>query len=74
MRTTVQIDDDILQAAKILAAQQKCSIGKVLSDLARRGLAPRTDFPRKHGFPTFRVPQDARPITGDLVRRALEES
>jgi hypothetical protein len=74
MRTTLQIDDDILQAARVLAAQQKRSIGKVLSDLARRGLAPRTIFAKRHGFPTFPVSRDARPVTGEMVRRALEES
>ncbi|MGH9412078.1 MAG: CopG family transcriptional regulator, partial [Vicinamibacterales bacterium] len=40
MRTTLDIDDDILQAAKELAAMQRSTTGKVISQLARRGLAP----------------------------------
>ena len=40
MRTTLDIDDDILQAAKEIAAADGRTAGKVLSDLARKGLAP----------------------------------
>ena len=40
MRTTLDIDDDILQAAKEIAATAGTSTGKVLSELARKGLAP----------------------------------
>jgi hypothetical protein len=40
MRTTLDIDDDVLQAAREIAATTSRSIGKVVSDLARRGLTP----------------------------------
>lgn len=39
MRTTLDLDDDILQAAKELAAASGTTAGKVVSDLARKGLA-----------------------------------
>jgi uncharacterized protein len=39
MRTTLDIDDDVLQAAKELAAREGRTAGEVLSALARRGLA-----------------------------------
>jgi len=39
MRTTLDIEDDVLQAAKELAQREGRSAGQVLSDLARRGLA-----------------------------------
>ena len=35
MRTTLNIDDDILMAAKEIAKQQGISTGRALSDLAR---------------------------------------
>ena len=38
MRTTLDIDDDILQAAKELARAEKKTAGQVLSELARKGL------------------------------------
>lgn len=40
MRTTLDIDDDVLQAAKELAQARGSTAGKVLSELARRGLTP----------------------------------
>ncbi len=39
MRTTLDIADDVLQAAKELAQREGRTAGQVLSDLARRGLA-----------------------------------
>ncbi len=38
MRTTVDIDDDVLQAAKELAASRGTTAGRMLSELARKGL------------------------------------
>ena len=38
MRTTLDIDDDVLQAAKELAAARRTTAGRVLSELARKGL------------------------------------
>lgn len=38
MRTTLDIEDDVLQAARELARQEGSTTGRVLSDLARRGL------------------------------------
>jgi hypothetical protein len=40
VRTTLDIDDDVLQAAKELGGLQKKTAGQMLSELARRGLAP----------------------------------
>lgn len=40
MRTTLDIDEDVLNAAKEIAAVRGSSAGKVLSELARKGLAP----------------------------------
>jgi hypothetical protein len=39
MRTTLDIDDDLLAAAKELSRQQGCSAGQVVSALMRRALA-----------------------------------
>lgn len=42
MRTTLDIDDDILAAARDLAKAEGTTAGKVLSDLARRALTTPT--------------------------------
>ena len=42
MRTTLDIDEDVLQAAKEIARREKKTTGQVISTLARRALtAPR---------------------------------
>jgi hypothetical protein len=41
MRTTLDIADDVLLAAKEVARREKSSIGAVLSDLARQSLLGR---------------------------------
>ncbi|MBV9207716.1 MAG: antitoxin [Actinobacteria bacterium] len=74
MRTTLSIDEDVLRAARALAAAQRRSLGRVISDLARRGLAPRADrIGSEDGFPVFRADSDAPPITSDMVGAALDE-
>jgi len=58
MRTTLDIDDDVLQAAKELAEAEKKTAGQVLSELARKALtAPaaalaedQPGFVEEHGF------------------------
>jgi hypothetical protein len=39
MRTTLDISDDVLFAAKELARREKKTLGEVISDLARRAFA-----------------------------------
>ena len=43
MRTTLDIDDDVLQAAKELARREHKTAGRILSELARRGLTAAKD-------------------------------
>jgi len=72
MRTTLDIDDDVVAAARELAAGEKRSIGAVISELARRGLTPaRVDA--DDDLPVIRVPAGTPPITPEMVRRALDE-
>lgn len=72
MRTTLEIDDDVIAAARELARDEGRSIGAVVSDLARRGLMP-ARIEREHGRPVIRSPAGAPPLTPEMVRRALDE-
>jgi hypothetical protein len=38
MRTNLQLDDDVLAAARVLARQQRTSLGAVINELARQAL------------------------------------
>lgn len=73
MRTTVDLDDDVLAAARALAAAERRSLGKVVSDLIRRGLAPRPVVEDDELFPVVRVGPNAAPITAEKVRAALDD-
>ncbi len=57
MRTTLDIDDDVLAAAEGLASAQKMTVGKVISDLARKALAHCVD--RDGPIYIARIPADA---------------
>jgi hypothetical protein len=72
VRTTLQIDDDVLVAARELAAGEHRSLGAVISALARRGLTPaRVEV--EDGLPVIRVPAGTPAITPEMVRRALDD-
>ena len=74
MRTTLTIDDDILDAARELAARQNKSIGEVVSELARRALRPAvSDAVTPGGVPLLPVRADARPVTLEMVNRLRDD-
>src|SRR5436305_375634 len=68
MRTTLTLDDDVLASARALAAQRGVPIGTIVSDLARRGLAPDQPTAARNGIRLFPVRPDAGPVTPDLVK------
>ena len=75
MRTTLDIDDDLLAAAKQLAKKRKLTAGEVISDLARQALtksAVADEEPRyRNGFRL--LPRTGQIITSEMVRKWLEE-
>ncbi len=75
MRTTLEIDDDVLAAAKELAARQNKTAGELISELARRGIHTHHGGPstkHRNGFEI--LPAADRIVTPELVRKLLEES
>ena len=61
VRTTLDIDDDVLQAAKELAQTRSQTAGQVLSDLARQALAPPASRRVRNGVPVLPRRQAGRP-------------
>ncbi len=72
VRTTLNLDDDLVAAARELAASQRRSLGSVVSELARRGLTPARVEAVGH-LPVIRVPAGTPAITPQMVRRAVDE-
>jgi hypothetical protein len=75
MRTTITLDDDVYRAALHLARSTGQRLGKVLSELARRGLRPESNVVRtgKSRFPAFKVPPDAPVIPASRVQEIIDE-
>jgi hypothetical protein len=65
MRTTLDIEDDVLQAAKELAQRDGGTAGEVISTLARRGLAGSPTKSKKTSGSRGGVP--LLPSRGELV-------
>lgn len=74
MRTTLSIDEDVLIAARALAAQQRRSIGEIISDLARRSLNRPRARGERNGIPLLAPGEGAPPITLELVNRLRDEA
>lgn len=72
MRTTLELDDDVLDAARELARIRNESVGAVVSALARAGLKP-TSVAVVDGLPVIRARPGASVITSEMVHRALDE-
>lgn len=76
MRTTIDIDEDVLLAAKELAAARGTTAGKVLSELARRGLTPADAGPptTRNGVPVMPLrPGGAPRVTMHQVNGLRDE-
>lgn len=74
MRTTLDIDDDVLAAGRELARSRQTTIGAVVSELARTGL--RRTMPtavNRNGIRTLPRRGLAMPITMELVNRLRDE-
>ena len=63
MRTTVDIDDDVFQAAKNIAKTQSHTLGQVISALARQSLGKeQSALSIRNGVPLFTPkPASTRP-------------
>jgi hypothetical protein len=73
MRTTLTIDDDVLCAAKNLAARQHRTVGDVISALAREALRRGPTGASRNAAPLLAVHTDATPVTPELVNQLRDE-
>jgi hypothetical protein len=74
VRTTLEIDDDVLKAMKKIAKEQKTSVGRVLSGLARQTIASDEAERVRNGVPLLpRLPKGSPPLTMDVVNRLRDE-
>ncbi|HWG16512.1 MAG TPA: hypothetical protein VN678_01530 [Acidobacteriaceae bacterium] len=74
MRTTLSIEDDVLAAAKELAATHRKTLGEVISQLARKALQPAvTTKATRNGVPLLPARTGGQRVTSELVQKLREE-
>ena len=74
VRTTLDLDEDILQAAKEIAAARGTTAGRVVSDLARKALTPSRAGRVRNGVPLLhRRPTGAPRPTMKLVNTLRDD-
>ena len=74
MRTTLDLDDDVLQMAKELAETLGTTAGKVVSDLARKGLAaPSSNQRTRNGVPLLARRPGGKRLTMKLVNELRDD-
>ena len=78
MKTTLNLDDDVYEAARARAQATGKPLGRVLSEMARQALqssGPRSKRAARgtSRFPVFEVPADAQMIPASRVQKAVDE-
>jgi hypothetical protein len=76
MRTTLEIDDDVLALARERAAREGVSIGHVVSALACKALLPLPgagQVAARNGIALLPVKASSRPVTLELVNQLRDE-
>jgi hypothetical protein len=74
VRTTLDIDEDVLESAKELAARRGTTAGRILSELARSALSPAKRTARKrNGVPILPPRRRAGLVTPEIVNRLRDE-
>jgi hypothetical protein len=73
MRTTLNIDDDVLLEAKRYAKARSLTLGKAVSELMCKGLKQPLRTHMVNGFCVVDVPPDSPPVTSELVKRLADE-
>lgn len=69
MRTTINVDDEVLDLAKSYARSCSVSLGKAVSELVRRGLKVPYPTRRVNGFLIFDPPPGTPQVTTEQIKR-----
>lgn len=73
MRTTINLDDDVLRDLKEYADNRSVALGKAVSDLVRRGLNTPVQTELVNGFHVVVLPTGSPKVDGTHVKQLLED-
>jgi hypothetical protein len=74
MRTTLDIEEDILFAAKEIARKKGITTGKALSDMARQAFIRQVRGGSRNGLPLFPIQPNAGIITMEFVNQLRDKT
>lgn len=73
MRTTIDLEEDVLFAAKEIARREDSTLGKVVSELARRSLRSHVETAMRSGIPQLPSRPNGRVVSLQLVNELRDE-
>jgi len=73
MRTTLNLDADVLEMIKSYAEQRSVALGRAASDLVRRGASSPPRTRTVNGLMVFDLPEGGEKITSEKVRQLEDE-
>jgi hypothetical protein len=73
MRTTVNIDDEVLEEVKRYARARTIPAGDAISYLLKQALRKPLGTRVENGFTVFDVPDDSPIVTQEHVQRLIDE-
>jgi hypothetical protein len=73
MRTTLNLDDDVLELLKEYAESRSVALGRAASELVRRGLAAPVQTRMVNGFHVVVLPANSPRVTSEKVKQLLED-
>ena len=73
MRTTLEIDDDVLTVARAMARQQHRSVGKLVSELARSALTKPQRRTARNGIQLLPLTNAKAVVTMEIVNELRDE-
>jgi hypothetical protein len=73
MRTTLNLDDDVLEMVRQYSEARSVALGKAASELVRKGFFSPTPTRIVNGIVVFDVPPDSPRITTERVKELESE-
>ena len=73
MRTTLSLDDDVVEIVKDYAAVKNLSLGAAVSDLVRKGIEAPLRVRLVNGLYVADLPPDSPVVTAERVKELMDE-
>ncbi len=73
MRTTLNLDDDVLEILREYSETRSLALGKAASELVRRGLNAKVETRLVNGIHVVVLPPDSPKISSEKVKQLLED-